>query len=195
MNKASPSSSLPGSTLRRQPWHKSPAARLVLWLLVGSVANLFVVPYLFIPWFSLGLGKTIAQRILALGGSSYLAAVARLWSLHVPDWVVALAIGRWVHRWPVKSAIACSLGLSFACDVVYRSTASPLFLFLVPRFITIALLVMPAVFVSRLIARRTPDPRTHCTTCGYNLTDNVSGICPECGKPVPPSAPRPTAEA
>jgi hypothetical protein len=25
----------------------------------------------------------------------------------------------------------------------------------------------------------------HCRKCGYNLTGNVSGICPECGTPVP----------
>ena len=24
-------------------------------------------------------------------------------------------------------------------------------------------------------------PRGHCATCGYNLTGNVSGVCPECG--------------
>ena len=22
----------------------------------------------------------------------------------------------------------------------------------------------------------------HCQNCGYNLTDNVSGVCPECGQ-------------
>lgn len=25
-------------------------------------------------------------------------------------------------------------------------------------------------------------PRGHCATCGYNLTGNVSGTCPECGE-------------
>ncbi|UCG15461.1 MAG: hypothetical protein JSV19_09200 [Phycisphaerales bacterium] len=26
-------------------------------------------------------------------------------------------------------------------------------------------------------------PRGHCQSCGYNLTGNVSGVCPECGEP------------
>lgn len=29
-----------------------------------------------------------------------------------------------------------------------------------------------------------------CTECGYNLTGNVSGICPECGTPIPEEARR-----
>jgi hypothetical protein len=28
-------------------------------------------------------------------------------------------------------------------------------------------------------------PAGHCRRCGYNLTGNVSGVCPECGTPVP----------
>ncbi len=31
------------------------------------------------------------------------------------------------------------------------------------------------------------DP-DHCTSCGYNLTGNLSGVCPECGTPIPPAA-------
>ncbi len=30
------------------------------------------------------------------------------------------------------------------------------------------------------------DDSTHCLTCGYNLTGNVSGICPECGSEIAP---------
>ena len=26
-------------------------------------------------------------------------------------------------------------------------------------------------------------PPGHCQKCGYNLTGNVSGVCPECGEP------------
>jgi hypothetical protein len=28
-------------------------------------------------------------------------------------------------------------------------------------------------------------PPGHCQTCGYDLTGNVSGRCPECGSPCP----------
>ena len=32
------------------------------------------------------------------------------------------------------------------------------------------------------------DPVMCCGRCGYNLTGNVSGTCPECGQPVTPAA-------
>ena len=31
---------------------------------------------------------------------------------------------------------------------------------------------------------RQGHPPRHCQKCGYNLTGNVSGICPECGTPI-----------
>jgi hypothetical protein len=31
-------------------------------------------------------------------------------------------------------------------------------------------------------------PAGHCQRCGYNLTGNTSGICPECGTPVDKAA-------
>jgi hypothetical protein len=36
-----------------------------------------------------------------------------------------------------------------------------------------------------------PKPVRHgfCAVCGYNLTGNVSGICPECGTPIPNHVP------
>jgi len=30
--------------------------------------------------------------------------------------------------------------------------------------------------------RDRPFPEGHCRTCGYNLTGNVTGVCPECGE-------------
>lgn len=41
------------------------------------------------------------------------------------------------------------------------------------------------VVVVTLIRRRLKKvPPGHCCSCGYNLTGNVSGMCPECGSPV-----------
>ena len=31
--------------------------------------------------------------------------------------------------------------------------------------------------------RHTPAGSCHCPKCGYNLTGNTSGVCPECGTP------------
>ncbi|MFN0135748.1 MAG: hypothetical protein ACKVS9_06475 [Phycisphaerae bacterium] len=37
-----------------------------------------------------------------------------------------------------------------------------------------------------LHAIRPPKPPWHCARCDYNLHANVSGVCPECGKPIDP---------
>jgi predicted RNA-binding Zn-ribbon protein involved in translation (DUF1610 family) len=52
--------------------------------------------------------------------------------------------------------------------------AIPLWIFLLPP---LAL----AVFLSR----RRRFPEHHCQSCGYDLTGNISGVCPECGTDVP----------
>lgn len=33
--------------------------------------------------------------------------------------------------------------------------------------------------------RKTEDAATRCHECGFDLTGNISGICPECGRPIP----------
>lgn len=46
-----------------------------------------------------------------------------------------------------------------------------------------------ALLEAMLLYRWLPRRRAKgvCAACGYNLTGNVSGICPECGTPVPQS--------
>lgn len=56
------------------------------------------------------------------------------------------------------------------------------------------LLLIPVAILWRLDRPRIPPG--HCATCGYDLTGNTSGRCPECGEPVlrasdATSAPRP----
>lgn len=48
--------------------------------------------------------------------------------------------------------------------------------------------VLPVAWLTwRLLLRRMPRD-AHCPVCAYNLTGNVSGICPECGAAVVQSA-------
>jgi hypothetical protein len=50
-----------------------------------------------------------------------------------------------------------------------------------PLWMPFLLAVVTTAFLWRLDARR--SQLGHCR-CGYNLTGNVSGICPECGEPI-----------
>jgi hypothetical protein len=43
------------------------------------------------------------------------------------------------------------------------------------------LLALPAARVAAVIRRRCRRQSGCCTHCGYNLTGNTSGVCPECG--------------
>lgn len=48
-----------------------------------------------------------------------------------------------------------------------------------PIWIPLSLLTVPTLFL--FIRDRRRIPPGHCTNCGYDLTGNVSGVCPECG--------------
>ena len=51
----------------------------------------------------------------------------------------------------------------------------------VPLWIPLVALAVPTALVWRRWFRRARPG--HCPRCGYNLTGNVSGVCPECGTP------------
>ncbi|MBN1513182.1 MAG: hypothetical protein JXB13_14295 [Phycisphaerae bacterium] len=49
----------------------------------------------------------------------------------------------------------------------------------IPLWIPFVLLAVPTAL---LWWRDRKPPLGHCQHCGYNLTGNLSGVCPECGK-------------
>jgi hypothetical protein len=53
-------------------------------------------------------------------------------------------------------------------------------------------LIYPCIKAIRYIRRSLRPKPGHCHHCGYNLTGNVSGVCPECGTT---SAPEPATDA
>ena len=59
----------------------------------------------------------------------------------------------------------------------------------VAQFLCVGLLVTMCVYVAAVTTAAFAEglkwvPAGHCRKCGYNLTGNVSGRCPECGAPV-----------
>lgn len=51
-------------------------------------------------------------------------------------------------------------------------------LLMLPCWLSMLLTTIPAVILQRKLRRPAPG---HCKSCGYNLTGNMSGVCPECG--------------
>ena len=52
----------------------------------------------------------------------------------------------------------------------------------IPLWIPLGLFGAPTAYLW-FLDRRRPD-KSKCTNCGYNLTGNISGVCPECGAAV-----------
>ncbi|MCC7292443.1 MAG: hypothetical protein IT449_10335 [Phycisphaerales bacterium] len=49
----------------------------------------------------------------------------------------------------------------------------------------LAFLPLVLTFIARHVMRSVQEARQHpCCRCGYDLTGNVSGVCPECGVPL-----------
>lgn len=54
---------------------------------------------------------------------------------------------------------------------------------ILPLWLPLVAVAVSTAFLWRRALQR--PPLGHCQKCGYNLTGNVSGRCPECGAPVP----------
>jgi hypothetical protein len=52
-----------------------------------------------------------------------------------------------------------------------------------PHWLVVTITAIPPVVWWRHWRRRRRNAAGHCTSCGYNLTANTSGVCPECGTP------------
>ena len=95
---------------------------------------------------------------------------ALIWDLDGP---ILDRPGRWRSRVTRSSDI--KLGLHWPG---YRN-ANKLMQVSIPFWLTFGVAAIPTIMLWRL-DRRIPIPG-HCQRCGYNLTGNVSGVCPECG--------------
>lgn len=111
------------------------------------------------------------------------------------DWTYSLDAGtlvidRWVHeneRWEGWSffdydgrkgnEILDAFGLRMPS---FQRHDSPTYqVVIIPLWLIFALAVIPTCILWYRERRR--FPAGHCRSCGYDLTGNVSGVCPECG--------------
>lgn len=114
---------------------------------------------------------------------------------HLPNWVIAASKGKGYLAWRHQQTNALhyfefdrgdpgfTFGLpSFKTNNEYSEIHLPL-------WIPFALVALSA---SLILYRKLNRPRPgSCGCCGYDLTGNISGRCPECGKVVPKETRRP----
>jgi hypothetical protein len=68
----------------------------------------------------------------------------------------------------------------------YRSTRDADRSLIVPHwFVLLIIAPLPLWHFARIVRRRRRLHRGLCPNCGYDLTANASGVCPECGGPAP----------
>jgi hypothetical protein len=91
-------------------------------------------------------------------------------------WIRRRRIGLGVGLGIVVGALAVNLGLSVVC-ACNRGAPPAEMLSVWPYAITMLLLLA-------VPTRRSAAERGVCDACGYNLTGNTSGLCPECGRRV-----------
>ena len=129
----------------------------------------------------------------------------RLYKLSLAAFVVLTIVwiaSGWVHVWYVTrttgvgivegAVVGHNIGHFLAPPLGFRYAVLPWRMVMLPRFawfptyrrVTIplwpaALLAGVSTFIFWRSSR--PIPPGHCKTCRYDLTGNISGVCPECG--------------
>jgi hypothetical protein len=122
--------------------------------------------------------------------------VSLSWTSADPAWREFRFTGRITHPVTGPACVAYA-GLDDWCDhrlLGFGYSRNPIasglilgtqtFTFLVAPHASLAaaFLALPAALLIASLGRRRRRPGT-CRRCGYNLTGNVSGVCPECGRP------------
>lgn len=142
---------------RRQRW--------LMWVLLAGFLLQFSLPC----WVQLSMG--LPALLIA-----YALTIFGLWIAAIVAVVLVLISG---GSHPVITAVCAILMLVPLVNLV-----TLLFIdWSVNRTLRRAGLHVGFTGVRDEVVDRTLDPML-CSGCGYNLTGNVSGICPECGRPV-----------
>ena len=156
--------------------------RRIRWTCAGKCAGAVTLVVIAAIWLTSGWLQAWASGACS-GRMLYLHLISGRLEVMVRPWQAEpgasgwnLGIAEWhPHRWKWR--------LERTVDRIvptgpWQSTRIAIPLYLPFLFAAIA----EAVWLWRLRRRRSPGA---CPKCGYDLTDNTTGICPECGKARP----------
>jgi hypothetical protein len=149
------------------------ATVLCLLIVLAAVANL--------RWCAIGVNSGGNYAVEVCGG-----AFAFWWKVQTVQWIIpktAMPQRWWVTDYPVGASDPPRwFWWWLQARVPRRCFQAGQRWVTIPLWIPLVLLAGPTAYLWRTDRRRIPAG--HCQTCGYNLTGNVSGRCPECGEAI-----------
>jgi hypothetical protein len=133
-----------------------------MWTGLAVCALLLIVDVTSVWWEASWVSRQ-RDRVVFVGGGRILAVWIG-YELLEPGWNVR-ARSQDIQWWPG----------------IYTNPGDPSTLVEIPLWIPLVAVAIPTGLLWR--RNRRPSPR-YCPSCRYNLTGNVSGVCPECGEKV-----------
>ena len=141
------------------PYSGSATAGCVL-LLIVDVASV---------WWSVSWTSQPQDRlVIVFAGQIAVLSGTNLINIYDPGWYVYRLSTPDIRWWPTIW--------------IPNPPAGPTISVGIPLWIPLVVVAIPTGLLWRR-ERKRPRPG-HCRSCGYNLTGNVSGVCPECGEKV-----------
>jgi len=161
-------------------------AALVSLVLCALTVLVWVVSF----WVQPGVLQVWPQRLWSLGvtrGSVFFHEVRQPpggSGTFGPPWARRFVLTRPPHRFTAPNALTDEWRFA-GFEYLRRSPPLTFRRLTVPCwFLALATAVAPALWYRRYRTRRARDLTSRCLACGYDLTGNVSGVCPECGTTV-----------
>jgi len=126
------------------------------------------------------LGAIEGTCLIPFAGTFFGAIMGLIVSLFLLPFAL-MCIGR-------KDPVICMLWLGCAPFLPLMLAVLWTKSLLVPMFIAVVGYLLTLAGFSLFLPNVVEHTTGHCRKCGYDLTGNVSGICPECGTPKPKDA-------
>ena len=136
-----------------------------MWTGLAVCVLLLSVDVASIWWYVSWNRRELGRDWIVGGGQIQMLWTPRSRTSYGPGWAVGRLANPGIEWWP-------EIWTDFL----------PATLVAIPLWIPLVAVAIPTGFLWRR-ERKRPRPG-HCRSCRYNLTGNVSGVCPECGRKI-----------